>query len=225
MKGPVSGTAGELNFTIEIDATRDLAISTSRVDAPITVRARPTESARTYLRLRPSSRFLIDSIAQTHPVRVDLTRRQEPAAADGAAVDIPLGSWQAETRCYRLTLRFTPDTLPIEEDLRAARIELLAETADGERERCADAAVVVRRHATPDYETKVSDGLTQVEKERELVVTMQASTSITGTGPEGEVDRRPAEARSCRVCGETTYTWDPKHCEACGERFDDGVEP
>ncbi len=34
------GTAGELNFTIEIDATRDLAIGASRVDALVTVTAR-----------------------------------------------------------------------------------------------------------------------------------------------------------------------------------------
>lgn len=255
-------------------------------------RARRLLVPRAYLRLRPSEHFLIGSIAQTHPVRVDLTQRQQPA--DGAAVDIPLGSWEAETRRYQLTLRFTPDTLPTGEDLRAARVELLAETADGARERYANTALVVRRHATPGYQTMVPDSLTLVEKERELAVTMQAcadawlhgrtaeagdeldhaiglaravadrvrlrllegiavidpdgrtrlrpdvtrgqmqrlgldstktSTSITGVNPENEVDQRPARAHGCRACGETTYAWHPKHCEACGEPFGEGAEP
>jgi len=253
-------------------------------------RARRLVVPRTYLGLRPSDRFQIDSIAQTHPVRVDLTQHQQPA--DGAVVDIPLGSWEAETRCYQLTLRFTPDTLPTGEDLRAARVELLAETTSGERKRYADAALVVRRHATPGYQTMIPDSLTQVERERELAVTMQAcadawlhgrtaeaddeldhairlaraaadpvrlrlvdslavigpdgrarvrpdvtrgelqrlgldstktSAPIAGVNPEDEVDRPPAEARTCRACGETTYTWHPKHCEACGKPFDDGA--
>jgi Ca-activated chloride channel family protein len=251
-------------------------------------RARRLVVPRTYLRLSPSGRFLIDSIAQTHPARVDLTRRQQPAG--GAAADIPLGSWEAETRCYQLTLRFTPGTLPTGEDLRAARIEVLAETTGGERERCTDTALVVRRHATPGYQTRVPDNLTRNEKERELAVTMQAcadawlhgrtaeaddeldhairlaravadpvrlrlaeslavigpddrtrvrpdvtrgelqrlgldstktGTPITGADPENEADRRPAETRICRACGGTTYTWHPRHCEACGEPFDD----
>lgn len=274
------------------DATAVLQIADLADDfAQIIDRAQRLVIPRTYLRLRPSDRFLIDSIAQTHPVRVDLTQRQQPA--DDAAVDIPLGSWEVETRRYQLTLRFTPDTLPTGEDLRAARVELLAETVVGERERYADTALVVRRHATPGYQTMVPESLTQVEKERELAVTMQAcadawlygrtaeaddeldrairlaravadpvrlrlveslavigpdgrarvrpdvtrgelqrlgldstktSAPIAGVNPEDEVDRPPAEARICRACGETTYTWHPKHCEACGEPFDEGAK-
>ena len=45
------GTAGELNFTIEIDATRDLAIGASRVDALVTVTARSTGLAAPATRL------------------------------------------------------------------------------------------------------------------------------------------------------------------------------
>ncbi len=271
------------------DATAVLQIADLADDfTQLIRRARRLVVPRTYLRLCPSDRFLIDSIAQTHPARVDLTQRRQPA--DGAVIDIPLGSWEAETRCYQLTLRFTPDTLPTGEDLRATRVELLTEIADGERERRADAALIVRRHATPGYQTRIPDSLTQIEKERELAVTMRAcadawlhgrtaeaddeldhairlarvaadpvrlrlveslavigtdgrtrvrpdvtrgemqrlgldstktGTSITGANREDEVDRRPAEASVCRACGETTYTWHPKHCEACGEPFDE----
>lgn len=272
------------------DATAVLQIADLADDfTQLIGRARRLVVPRTYLRLCPSDRFLIGSIAQTHPVRVDLTQRRQPA--DGAAVDIPLGSWQAETRCYQLTLRFTPDTLPTDEDLRAARVEVLAETADGERERYADAALVVRRHTTPGDQVELPDTLTQVEKERELVVTMQACadawlhrrtaeadeeldhairlahavgdpvrlqlleniavfdpdgrarlrvdvtrgemqqvglestktvTVLTGADAEDEVDEMDqlsAETHRCRACGETTYAWNPKHCEACGEPF------
>jgi hypothetical protein len=198
-------------------------------------RARRLAVPRTYLRLRPSDRFQIGSVAQTRPARVDLSQCQQPVG--GAAVDVPLGSWQAETRQYQLTLRFAPDTLPTEEDLRAARVELLAETADGERERCADAALVVRRHATLGYQT-VSSSLTQVENERDSAMTMQActdawphgrigldstktSTLLTGVSPEDEADPRLEEARTCGNCGETTIAWDPKYCEGCGKLFGD----
>jgi hypothetical protein len=275
------------------DATAVLRIADLADDfSQLIGRARRLVVPRTYLRLRPGGRFLIGSIAQTHPVRVDLTQRRQPA--DGTAVDVPLGSWEAESRCYQLTLRFNPDTLPTGEELRAAYIELLAETAGGGRERCADATLVARRHATPGYQIQIPERLTQVEKE--LAATMQAcadawlhgrtaeaddelnhaiglarvvgdpvrlrllehlavlgqdgkarlrqdvtrgelqrlgldstktSTSVTGVNAEHEVeaaDRRPAEPRTCRTCGETTYTPNPRHCEACGKPFDPTAE-
>jgi hypothetical protein len=275
------------------DATAVLQIADLADDfTQLILRERRLVVRRTYLRLRPSRRFQIGSIAQTHPVRVDLTQRQQPA--DGAAIDIPLGSWEAETRRYHLTMRFAPDTLPTGEDLRAAGVELLMETASGERERYADTALVVRRHSTPGDKTREPDSVTQVEKERELAVTMQAcadawlhgriteaddelehgirlaravadpvrlrllesianigkdgrarvradvtrgemqrlgldstktSTSITRTGAEEEAGQRLYEARTCRACGATTYTWQPKHCEECGRSFDDGALP
>jgi Ca-activated chloride channel family protein len=127
---------------------------------------------RAYLRLQPRGSFRISSIAQTYPVRVDLTRHQQPAG--DAAVDVPLGPWEQQTRRYQLSLQFDPATLPAEDDVRAARVELLTEIADGTRERRASAALVVRRHATPDFQTVVPESLTKVEKERELSLAMQA---------------------------------------------------
>jgi hypothetical protein len=127
---------------------------------------------RAYLRLQPRGSFRVSSIAQTYPVRVDLTRHQQPAG--DAAVDVPLGPWEQQTRRYQLSLQFDPATLPAEDDVRAARVELLTEIADGTRERRASAALVVRRHATPDFRTVVPESLTKVEKERELSLAMQA---------------------------------------------------
>ena len=127
---------------------------------------------RAYLRLQPRGSFRISSIAQTYPVRVDLTRHQQQAG--DAAVDVPLGPWEQQTRRYQLSLQFDPATLPAEDDVRAARVELLTEIADGTRERRASAALVVRRHATPDFQTVVPESLTKVEKERELSLAMQA---------------------------------------------------
>jgi Ca-activated chloride channel family protein len=142
---------------------------------------------RAYLRIQPRGSFRISAIAQTYPVRVDLTRHQRPAdgpahdgavfdgaGLDGVAVDVPLGPWEQQTRRYQLSLQFDPATLRTEDDVRAARIELLTEIADGTRERRASAALVVRRHATPDFRTVVPESLTRVEKERELGLAMQA---------------------------------------------------
>ena len=109
--------------------------------------------------------------------RADLSRPggPDPAPAPGdAAVDVPLGPWEQQTRRYQLSLQFDPATLPAEDDVRAARVELLTEIADGTRERRASAALVVRRHATPDFRTVVPESLTKVEKERELSLAMQA---------------------------------------------------
>lgn len=127
---------------------------------------------RAYLRVQPGGAFGIGSIAQTYPVRVDLTRHQQPAG--GAAVDVPLGPWEQQTRRYQLSLQFDPAALPAEDEVRAARVELLTEVTDGTRERRASAALVVRRHDTPDFRTAVPESLTQVEKERELSLAMQA---------------------------------------------------
>jgi Mg-chelatase subunit ChlD len=149
-------------------------------------RARRLVVPRVYLRLRPNSRFRIGSIAQTHPVRVDLADRQRQV--DGGAVDVPLGSWEPGTRRYQLSLHFDPGSLPAEEELRAARIEVLAQTDDGMPEQCADAALIVRRHATPGFETRKPESLTLVEKERELALAMQACADAWLHKQTGEAD-------------------------------------
>jgi hypothetical protein len=141
---------------------------------------------RAYLRIQPRGSFRIGAIAQTHPVRVDLARHQQPAGA--AAVDVPLGPWEQQARRYQLSLSFDPATLPAEEEVRAARIELLTEITDGTRERRASAALVVCRHATPDFQTLVPESLTRVEKERELSLAMQACADAWLHGRAAEAD-------------------------------------
>ncbi len=161
---------------------------------------------RAYLRIQPRGSFRISAIAQTYPVRVDLTRHHRPAdgpayngagfdgagldgvVPDSAAVDVPLGPWEQQTRRYQLSLQFDPATLRTEDDVRAARIELLTEIADGTRERRASAALVVRRHATPDFRTVVPESLTRVEQERELGLAMQACADAWLNGRAADAD-------------------------------------
>jgi VWA domain-containing protein len=166
---------------------------------------------RAYLRIQPRGSFRVSAIAQTYPVRVDLTRHQRPAdgavlrgaghdgagldgagldgaGIDGGAVDVPLGPWEQQTRRYQLSLQFDPATLRTEDDVRAARIELLTEIADGTRERRASAALVVRRHTTPDFRTVVPESLTRVEKERELSLAMQACADAWLNGRAADAD-------------------------------------
>lgn len=141
---------------------------------------------RAYLRVHPRGSFRISSITQTYPVQVDLTRHQQPA--DGTAVHVPLGPWEQQTRRYQLSLHFDPATLPTEDEVRAARVELLTEIADGTRERRADAALVVCRHDTPDFQTVVPESLTRVERERELSLAMQACADAWLHGRTAEAD-------------------------------------
>jgi len=147
---------------------------------------------RAYLRVQPGGRFRIGSVAQTYPVRVDLTRHQQPAG--DAAVDVPLGPWEQQTRRYQLSLLFDPAALPAGDEVRAARLELFTESADGARERRAGEALVVRRHATPDFRTVVPESLTRVEKERELSLVMQACVDTWERGEAAEADGELNEA-------------------------------
>jgi hypothetical protein len=126
---------------------------------------------RTYLRLTLNDRFRIVAIAQTYPVQADLTQQRRAEAAPGLLV--PLGPWEGRaTRRYQVSLRFDPAAIPIGETLRAARVDLLAELADGSREPCANAPITVFRHATPGFEIQIPESLTRVENERELGLIM-----------------------------------------------------
>jgi von Willebrand factor type A domain len=141
---------------------------------------------RVYLSLRLNDRFRVEFVRQTNPVESDLTNLQQD---HGREIHVPLGAWAAGTRQYHLSLRFEHDTLAVGEDLRAARVELRAETPDGAREPCAAAAVVVRRHATPDFKPGKPDDLTRVENARELGMAMRACTDAWENGDTAAADR------------------------------------
>src|ERR1700683_5580013 len=86
---PVSrGTAGELNFAIEIDATRDLAIGASRVDALVTVTARPTGLAAATAAPRLAEVLIMDR---------SLSMDSKDAVPDGAFLGIIAGNRTAES--------------------------------------------------------------------------------------------------------------------------------
>ncbi len=126
---------------------------------------------RVYLGLRLNDRFRLAFVRQTRPVEAELTGRQHH---DGET-HIPLGSWPPESREYHLSLRFDPDTLTVDEALRAARITLYAEHPDGTRSPCSEtAAMVVRRRATPGFGIPPSPHLTRIENERELGMAIRA---------------------------------------------------
>ncbi|SHI51028.1 Ca-activated chloride channel family protein [Streptomyces sp. 3214.6] len=127
--------------------------------------------ARVYLGLRLNDRFQLGFVRQTRPVEAELTTRQ----LHGDEIHVPLGSWSPETRQYQVSLRFDPETLTVEENLRAARITLHAEQSDGARLPCsATTAMVVRRRGTPGFGIPPSADLTRVENEHELGMAMRA---------------------------------------------------
>ncbi|WP_086693370.1 VWA domain-containing protein [Streptomyces recifensis] len=144
---------------------------------------------RLYLGLRLNSRFRLAFVRQTRPIEADLTSRQ---SRDGET-HVPLGSWPAESRQYQVSLRFDPDTLAVDELMRAARVTLHAEFPDGTRRPCSEsAAMAVRRRATPGFGMVRSPDLTRVENERELGMAMRACADAQ---LRGDLDRADHELR------------------------------
>ncbi|MER5472799.1 vWA domain-containing protein [Streptomyces sp. NPDC002685] len=145
--------------------------------------------ARMYLGLRLNSRFQLAFVRQTRPVEAELTARQQ---RDGET-HIPLGSWAPETRQYQISLGVDPDSLTVDETLRAARVTLHAEFPDGTRRPCSEtAAMVVRRRSTPGFGIARSPDLTRVENERELGMAMRACADAH---LRGDLDRADRELR------------------------------
>ncbi|MEU5980418.1 VWA domain-containing protein [Streptomyces sp. NPDC047315] len=126
-----------------------------------------------YLGLRLNERLGLGFVHQTRPVQVDLTRQSQQY---GDEIHIPLGSWSAEARQYQISLRFEAGALPVDEELRAARIVLHTEPPDGGgRVPCAPPdAFLVRRWPNPAFEVPVPDFQTRVRTEQELGMAMRA---------------------------------------------------
>ncbi|MFL4951128.1 vWA domain-containing protein [Streptomyces sp. MMS24-I31] len=143
--------------------------------------------ARVYLGLRLNERFRLDFVRQTRPVEAELTARQPH---DGET-HVPLGSWSPdEARQYQVSLRFEPASLTVDENLRAARLTLHAEGADGARGPCSETrSMVVRRRAAAGFGIPRSPNLTRVENERELGMAMRACADAQQRGDGERADR------------------------------------
>jgi hypothetical protein len=157
---------------------------------------------RVYLGLRLGGRFRLGFVRQTHPVEADLTARRQ--RYDGE-VHIPLGAWPPEDRQYHLSLRFDPEALPVEEELRAARLTLRAELPDATRAPCAASeALIVRRRATPDFRFSPPESLTRAENLRELGMAMRACADAAQNKRWQEADRELRIAlRLAELLGDT----------------------
>jgi hypothetical protein len=162
---------------------------------------------RAYLRLSPYGPFRVTSVAQVYPVEVDMTRHQRPV--DGAVTDVPLGSWEArETRRYQVSLRFDPATIPTGEELRAVRVDLLAEAPDGTLVPCHDAPVTVFRHATSGGSITLPESLTQVHNQREIGLAIRACVNAWLNGRTTDADAELADAlRLARATGDPRLPW------------------
>lgn len=142
---------------------------------------------RVYLSLRLNRLFRLGFLRQTLPVEAELTGQQQ---REGREIHIPLGSWGSQSRQYQLSLRFDADALTVGEELRAARIELLAETSDGTRRPCAEPrAMPVRRHASLDPLPPGPEGLTRAENAHELGMAMRACANAYLNHDFAEADR------------------------------------
>jgi Mg-chelatase subunit ChlD len=157
---------------------------------------------RAYLRLGLSGPFSVAAISQTHPSQADLIQQPGDGGGGGTVIDVPLGSWeQEEARRYQLSLRFDPATVPTGEEVRAARVEIVAELADGTRKTWTGEPLVIRRHT--DREVTVPAVITQIETEREITYAMQACVDAWLAGRAADADDELNEAiRLARESGD-----------------------
>lgn len=146
---------------------------------------------RTRLDLRLDGRFQLDFVRQNRPVEAELTGQ---SYASDDEVHVPLGSWSpGDWAQYQVSLRYAPESLPVEEEIRAARVWLRAEHGDGTWQECAESRpLVVRRRATPAFRNVRLD-LTRVEDLRELNMAMRACADAH---EDGDVDRADEELRT-----------------------------
>lgn len=104
----------------------------------------------TYLRLTLDHRFRLEAVRQIRPTESDLTSHVMPQ--DGGVVDIPLLAWGDETRDYLVVLRVHPGSLPYDDEVRAARVDIVSGrlTAEAPVPCAAAVAVTVRRQSHRD---------------------------------------------------------------------------
>jgi Ca-activated chloride channel family protein len=147
---------------------------------------------RVYLGLHLNERFGLGFVRQSRPIEVDLT---DQAQYDGQDVQVPLGAWAAETREYRVSLTVDPETLEVGQHMRALRVTMLAETADGSREPRSDTVSVrARRLATRDTPGPLPAQLTREERVHDLSMAMRACAKAFLDGHFEAADRELREA-------------------------------
>lgn len=173
-----------VQFSLAVDpAPCEMARDATRVGALVTVTARRGGGQEScvpgaVLRLTLDRRFRLESVRQVRPVWKDLTGRCAPQ--DGGVADVPLLAWGEETRDYHVMLSADPAALPGEE-MRAARVDIVAGQAGKPLPSTAPAAITVRRLP---YEGPgpVDPTATWVHDMGRLIAAMRAGTGACGRG-------------------------------------------
>jgi Mg-chelatase subunit ChlD len=111
-----------------------------------------------YLRLKLDSRFRLESVKQIKPTENDLTGHR--ISRDGGEIDVPLLAWGEESRDYLLVLRVNPGA-PADDELRAARVDIIARPGGGPPVPCAEPVAVVVRWLSHRAPPPVNQSVTQ----------------------------------------------------------------
>jgi Ca-activated chloride channel family protein len=138
------------------------------------------------LRLRISTSN-VDRLAfcrQTYPTIAEIAGAQRPH--DDGPVEISLGAWGNETREYHLRFTVRPDGRPFEEDLRVARLDVVADIP------LVTAPVLVLVHWTDDDSLtgRGDRSVTFVSNQQELAAAMNAGYTAALRGDRPEAERR-----------------------------------
>jgi Mg-chelatase subunit ChlD len=188
---------GEVEAIIEIADLRD---DFTRLMA----HAQTLVVPRAYLRLKLDSHFRLESVRQIRPAENDLTGHQIPQ--DGGVTDIPLLAWGEESRDYLLKLRVEPGT-PTGEELRAARIDVVADSRSGRPAvPCAKPASLAVRWLAHREPPPVHRRVTEAMDAIRLSAATQAGLAAYGRGEMETATRQFAAAVSiARSLGATAH--------------------
>lgn len=115
---------------------------------------------RVYLRLTLNGYFRVESVKQIEPHENDLTGSLLPQ--DGRVTDVPLLAWGEESRDYLVLLRVEPGT-PKGDEMRAARLDVMADAGNGRLESCAAPTAMIVRWLRHRGETGGHNGATEAQ--------------------------------------------------------------
>lgn len=168
-------------------------------------RAQRQAVSRSYLRLcQFDDGFRVEEARQAIPDEAELSIVADPE--DPGVLSLALGPWEpAQSRTFELSLSLDRDQVPLDENRRAMRVELVVELPDGSL-RCVKHAPVPysrRRLRGPEPDTAAAS-LTVIQHQRELGMAMRAAARELAAGRDNHAKAELAVAfRLARALGDS----------------------
>ncbi|GDY32659.1 VWA domain-containing protein [Gandjariella thermophila] len=160
---------GVARFDEMVADFRDLTVAAMRRSVPdVDLRVRTVATAR------------LHEIQQVHPTFADLTPRV--VRRDDRTVEIATGSWADETREYQVRIAVDPAGQPKDEDLLAARVDVLVRGAGFDARPIPPALILVHWTDDPGLFTRLDEKVTHYAGQEELGDAVRAGCDAYNSG-------------------------------------------